>query len=818
MPTISSSQLPPPDSWEEFEQIVLDIVQQEWKDPTAIENGRTGQAQHGIDIVCTPKQFNGDRCGVQCKNTATSDADVIEDEVEKAEQFQPSLNRFIVATTWDSDARLRQQVQRLSEDRIKDGRFPVDILFWNDLIAQLTNHEKLVQKHYPQFFSNPSSPYCQVYAANEEGVENAKNDILDNGGCNSDISYVEREEPMLCSSSTKLHIDGPKGSGKSRVLAELAEDYGGREAITDIIVPERSVSQVDDLEPALENKYAGDVLLLWDDIHRIDPVFNNDVFREAVLKLDQIVSDQGHDLHVISTSRSESRNTITEYDDIESPLWTDFEVIIFDTPSEDMLNEILDASCEEYDVSLDEEQRSDLLWQIYRNDPSPLYLTSILQRWDDLPDATKRELSNLPKTTEKFWANQYNHLKDKDHPARYVLWSAAIIDSVNLPLLTSVVKGLCEEIFDRSWYELEDHIETLEQRGWAADIGGSEPEDDFSILAIHDAKIEAVTDGMEPCVEEVAEFLKSRLEDYAPVDHQEFVGYLQGEFAINLHTEFHGEFDDIAKEQFENVVGSERNNRVTTFKYALFLHCTGEHEEAKEYYETVLDEGPHPNFIHIRYADLLHELGLDEEAEKMYLHAIKFDERSIVALAHYAKFLERQGQRYDARDISLRAVDLQPRSARDHWMLAIANHHLCRYFKAYEQYKIAAQSDAQWTHNTSFTLFRSDIESKISRIEEALEEERQEVDSAVLLHDKIAMTINILYSTYYNDEEALGEAWYSRAKIHACEGEHHQAMLDLAAALRHDGQLSVLAVEESLFAELMKDGRFYELIESAVDT
>jgi hypothetical protein len=42
----------PPRSWEQFEELCADIFQSIFNDPTLVRNGRSGQRQNGVDIVC----------------------------------------------------------------------------------------------------------------------------------------------------------------------------------------------------------------------------------------------------------------------------------------------------------------------------------------------------------------------------------------------------------------------------------------------------------------------------------------------------------------------------------------------------------------------------------------------------------------------------------------------------------------------------------------------------------------------------------------------------------------------------------------------
>lgn len=97
MPTIASSELPVPKSWDEFEDICADLFGLIWNDPNVVRYGRMGQRQHGVDI--RGQLPGGGIAGVQCKRKrqwpvselTTND---IDDEVSEALSFEPSLSKF----------------------------------------------------------------------------------------------------------------------------------------------------------------------------------------------------------------------------------------------------------------------------------------------------------------------------------------------------------------------------------------------------------------------------------------------------------------------------------------------------------------------------------------------------------------------------------------------------------------------------------------------------------------------------------------------------------------------------------------------------
>ena len=150
MPTIASSNIPTPKSWDEFEDIALSAAQSRWNSPNFFRNGRQGQRQDGVDVFGTTNV--GQSIGVQCKNTSNGLSEtLVKKEIKNAESFEPPLNSLYIATTAPRDATLQEVVRKISEARKKNSKFSVDVLFWDDIAHDLAADEKAFFKHYPQF-------------------------------------------------------------------------------------------------------------------------------------------------------------------------------------------------------------------------------------------------------------------------------------------------------------------------------------------------------------------------------------------------------------------------------------------------------------------------------------------------------------------------------------------------------------------------------------------------------------------------------------------------------------------------------------------
>lgn len=148
--------IPPPESWQDFEHLCRDLWAVLWHDPGTRRHSRGGQPQAGVDVYGRPRsdQEGGPKWhGVQCKlKSQTAGSRLtrreIVDEVEKARTFEPALSRFILATTAPRDVEVERIVRETSDEQIAKGSFPVTVRFWDDILEDLQGHEDLLKKHY----------------------------------------------------------------------------------------------------------------------------------------------------------------------------------------------------------------------------------------------------------------------------------------------------------------------------------------------------------------------------------------------------------------------------------------------------------------------------------------------------------------------------------------------------------------------------------------------------------------------------------------------------------------------------------------------
>src|SRR5438445_11213716 len=112
--SLSSTLLPKPKNWEDFQRQARELFACVLNDPNTQQNGRSGQEQHGVDVYGYRDRRVDCLVGVQCKKKfkAAVTEQELRAEVEKAKRFNPAISDFILITTSPRDQKI-QEVARI---------------------------------------------------------------------------------------------------------------------------------------------------------------------------------------------------------------------------------------------------------------------------------------------------------------------------------------------------------------------------------------------------------------------------------------------------------------------------------------------------------------------------------------------------------------------------------------------------------------------------------------------------------------------------------------------------------------------------------
>ena len=214
MPRLASTQLPPPSSWEEFENIAHAIWKEEWGDEHAQKNGRNGQAQNGVDIFGERK---GQQLGVQCKGKDNfTNKNLTEKEIrtecKKAKTFRPKLKELIFATTGPRDASIQEIARRITQEHKGKRLFKVRVYSWPDILTLLEKHDDIARSYYPDFFGPSESKLLTQLKATHDELKLFQSSlpkaIVSELGTNTHVAAVVLSEMGLKRSDIKSLLSG----------------------------------------------------------------------------------------------------------------------------------------------------------------------------------------------------------------------------------------------------------------------------------------------------------------------------------------------------------------------------------------------------------------------------------------------------------------------------------------------------------------------------------------------------------------------------------------------------------------------------------
>ena len=168
-------QLRKPENWQDFETLCKKLWGEIWECAEIKKNGRSGQAQYGVDIFGMPKSEK-EYYGIQCKGkddytNAQLSPEEIDNEILKALTFKPALKKFYFATTANKDAKIEEYIRLKDIDSRAESLFEIHLFSWEDIVELIDDNKKthdwyvkninFVTRHQVQFLFQNDSSYLQ---------------------------------------------------------------------------------------------------------------------------------------------------------------------------------------------------------------------------------------------------------------------------------------------------------------------------------------------------------------------------------------------------------------------------------------------------------------------------------------------------------------------------------------------------------------------------------------------------------------------------------------------------------------------------------
>jgi len=183
--SLSNRSLPKPENWQDFEFQTWLLFRAELNDPATEQNGRQGQAQHGVDVFGRRKGKKW--VGIQFKqkmDEGVSEAE-LRAEVTKAKSFDPKISEFILVTTARRDAAIQKVSRKITDELLEtEHAFTVSVWGWDQFKEHASLHSDVWEKIDPTWDPFSKSGFDQVNLRIDElkdtisfALPDARNDL-----------------------------------------------------------------------------------------------------------------------------------------------------------------------------------------------------------------------------------------------------------------------------------------------------------------------------------------------------------------------------------------------------------------------------------------------------------------------------------------------------------------------------------------------------------------------------------------------------------------------------------------------------------------
>ncbi|MDB2238763.1 tetratricopeptide repeat protein [Halorubrum ezzemoulense] len=489
------------------------------------------------------------------------------------------------------------------------------------------------------------------------------------------VAFVDRKEVPAEPDPGRHVVLGPSGAGKSRVIAERVRRLPD-DAVEHVLIPQDRLQDPTDAHSMADLSADGDVLLVWEDVHRLDERRENAVLEPALRELDRTLDGQGHDLYTLLEARSDRFDDLpgdvredfgaeqTPWGEEAKSLWADYEPLWVEGLDVERVAELVDRTAEEYGVDFAAGAREALVERTADADSAPAYVKSVLAA-EESP-LTVDAVDRLPEKVGDVWRGHYRALQE-DRPAEWrVLVAMKYLYDLDAPRYARLVEAVYRDPLDGDGLQFGPAVERLETRGWLT-VDGDDLRAVGTRYEVHDTQLDAVDERAEHEARRLSDRLVEVVESAVPEGERAPVH--NGSGTAFYDWERYG----LAEEQDEAALDVDDRNPVSHNNYALLSHEElDDPEQAQHHYERAVEIDPEYAKAHNNYATLLgNELDDPEQAQHYYERAVEIEPEYAKAHNNYATLLknelddpERAQHHYE------RAVEIDPEYAKAHFNYA----------------------------------------------------------------------------------------------------------------------------------------------------
>jgi len=223
--SLSSTSLPKPKNWEDFERQTGVLFACVLNDPNTQLHGRTGQKQSGVDVYGYRRVDY--LVGVQCKKKSekrVTDKE-LHAEVNKAKTFKPKISEFILVTTAPRDQKIQESARVITEELAQTTHpIHVSVWGWEDIEEHASKHDsawKAFDPTWDPFAERGFEKVTYEIQGLRQSLEVFQKGILASPSASTAVSLNETDE------NTPRH-------GKITAYQQLIDDGYAKAALTQL--------------------------------------------------------------------------------------------------------------------------------------------------------------------------------------------------------------------------------------------------------------------------------------------------------------------------------------------------------------------------------------------------------------------------------------------------------------------------------------------------------------------------------------------------------------------------------------------------------
>lgn len=587
---------------------------------------------------------------------------VIETNIEQAESYQVEQQDFlfenekIVDNTTETIATLAGLDSIADEKAINELSIAVEEAYYktfqsvkiqakeNSMSENVTETDLILadvlsdlQKQFDELENIAKSDAFDVFSIENYDKQGIENLLADSFNLDLGIPYRPREMDSNLLNDNRILLEGKIGSGKSRMLIEMALQKIESLDIGEIIVPKHSYINSTDAASLSSIPFSENVLLIWDDLHEVYNLNQeNKLFPISINSIETAISVENStdgNLEVICTLRKSATNEIEDYNK-SGAIWGDFTNIEIPDLDKNEIWTFIESFSNHYEIDIEESTRLALAEKTLHADPSPFYIESVFLASLGQGNIKIADVTSYPNNVTSLWEQNYQSFIKHEERKKRLLWSMKILRELKVSYYISLVEGIYTRIFNREKGEFYEEIGQLESEGWLNQVisksYGTE------LLIAHDVQIDVVTTDIQRRLidiyeREISNFLLGFASEYAPNFPQWVESTLQQNFAVlQLRSDIQQDQDsqqdqDRIEQLFLRAISTANNLSEPYHNYATFLSEDERDEEAEKYYSKAVDISP-DSFIHRwAYADQLARNGELEKSSIEYSIAEQFN-------------------------------------------------------------------------------------------------------------------------------------------------------------------------------------------------